>query len=262
MMKNTNKFIFSYHSTHNLGDAVQTFALARLLPQPLAAMYRHKMHHIQENEVFVANGFLYDVPVIIPQTLFAGVFVGNNHNENLDWIKKSIFPIGARDPFTQKYLKENGVESEMIGCATLTLPRYEGPRSGILLIDDGRNCPMTHNCSIMSWPIQWQMAIGSLEMIKKAALVVTKRLHVILPCLAMGTPVYTPDSIIGEVLSPERLTLLDHLGYRFNEVMEIDVSELAASYVKFLEENLKTKINPIEFPEFVSPRSIIPTGGG
>ena len=259
-MLQTNKFIFSYHGTFNLGDAIQTYALARLLPQPLVCMYRHRMHPIKGDEVIVANGFLCDIPHQSVNTLFAGVYIGGNHSENLAWIRQSRFPVGARDPFTQEYLKKNNIESSMVGCATLTLPRYDGPRKGVLHIDDGRNCPMTHEFPALNWACQWQMAIGSIEMMKRASLVVTKRLHVALPCLAMGTPVYIEGGTEDEVMSPQRFSLLHHLGFKFNEPVTMDVSGIASGYINFLSSNLGVKVEPDDFPEFVSPRGIIAHG--
>jgi hypothetical protein len=260
MMTNTNKFVFAYHGTYNLGDAIQTYALTRLLPQPIACMYRHKMHQIKRDEMVVANGYLCDEPYQNEKTLFAGIYVGGSHDSYLKWIKKSPFKVGARDPFTVKYLKDRGITSEMVGCATTTLPRYVGARSGILSIDDGRNCPVTQDCSTVNWCSQWQMAIGSLEMMKRAALVVTKRLHVALPCLAMGTPVYIDSSVESEVLAPKRFSLLLEMGFKFNEAMSIDISPFAQKYVEFLSEGIGEAVVPREFPEMPCPLSIIPSG--
>jgi hypothetical protein len=218
------------------------------------------MHPIKNDELIIANGFLCDSPYQTCNTVFAGVYVGGNNAEHLSWIKQSRFAVGARDPFTQDYLKTNGIVSEMIGCATLTLPRYTGPRSGVLHIDDGRVCPMTHEFPALNWASQWQMAIGSLEMMKRASLVVTKRLHVILPCLAMGTPVYVERNVETEVMSSERFSLLHHMGFKFNEAVEMDVSPMATKYMTFLSGTLGHSIEVTDFPEFVSPRALIAHG--
>lgn len=256
MMQTATRYVHCYHNTCNLGDTFQTYALARLMPAPVSGMYRHKMHPVEENELFVVNGYLHDLPVPIPETLFAGIFIGANINAHVSWIKRSKLPIGSRDPGSSALLKTHGVDSQMIGCSTLTLPKYSGPRTGVLHIDDGHNCPMTQDNGFVIWPQAWTQTVGMLELIKTSALVVTQRLHVILPCLALGTPVYVSEQLKNQVMQPQRFSLLDYLGFKYDEPVQMDVSELANTYRKFLSEGLQQKLQ--ELPDWQHPHMPVP----
>ena len=57
---------------------------------------------------------------------------------------------------------------DLIGCATLTLPRYGGFRSGELRVDDGSREAVTNVIPReMSWPDQWRLACDRLEQLKR-----------------------------------------------------------------------------------------------
>jgi hypothetical protein len=197
--------VFRYNRTHNLGDAIQTVALSRLLPGRLQGVSRATPKGAP-NTCLVANGWLGDNRLPGPNSMrsciFAGIFIAQEHN--LQWLSGSTRPIGARDPYTHKRLTELGLNSELIGCATLTLPPFRGRRTRTYVVDS--DCPLdrdrpfvrlTHHISgKMSWRDQWVRALEFLELYRRAALVITSRLHVALPCIAFGTPVIftCPDS--------------------------------------------------------------------
>ncbi len=246
--------VFVYRGTQNLGDAVQTVALSRLLPGPIAAVERGT-GRTPGSTLLVANGWLGNNTLPPPRArercLFAGVFVAQEHN--LEWLRCSPFPIGARDPETQQEMCRQGLQAEMIGCASLTFPRYRGRRQGIYNADawigpaTGRTAvTLTHQIGRdMSWKDQWRAAIEILELYKKAALVHTCRLHVALPCLAFGTPVvfHTPEpERINDPLVSKRVSLLRSLGVVEGVPAEVDVERLAGSYREFLRRNLGAAI--------------------
>ena len=85
----------------------------------------------------------------------------------------------------------------------------------------------------MSWQEQWAGAMKCLDLYRKARAVYTSRLHVILPCLAFGTPVvFTGDrrfSLLGDSLvgppiqfdpSPLRRTFLAFLRAAVGSALE------------------------------------------
>ena len=140
--------VLSYRNGGNLGDTIQTLALSRLLPGMLEGVYRDAADFLLPGPPFVVNGYLCENTPHSPDCIFAGIYVGGRRTEQLEWIRQSRYSIGARDPATVQVLRTVGIESEMIGCATLTLPRYTGARHGCVRIDDFTpDCKLTqtHN---------------------------------------------------------------------------------------------------------------------
>lgn len=254
--------VFRYSGTANLGDAIQTIAMARLLPGQPGAIERATS--VGPDDAFwVINGWLGNntlpPPVRASSTLFAGVYVAQEHN--LAWLARSPFPIGSRDPSTHELLQKTGLVTEMIGCPSLTFPRYEGKRSGCYAVDvEKAEAPdsaitMTHDIWLdVPWPEQWERACRILEQYRSAEIVYTSRLHVVLPCLAFGTPVVflppAPPRVYRDDHVEARLSLLQALGVPYGEVMEIDVAPFATNYRNFLERHLKIAIRDTAiFPE-------------
>lgn len=94
----------------------------------------------------------------------------------------------------------------------------------------------------MSWPEQWNLGVKYLDIYRRARIVYTSRLHVLLPCLAMGTSVvHTGDrrfSLLGSVDS--------------QHVLEMDPSPLRQTYLDFLRDALGMPLvehDPV-FPQF------------
>lgn len=241
--------LLGYFGAGNLGDAIQTIALSRLLPGILTAVDRMIAAESPEPNL-VVNGWLgsnivSDRPM---PCVFAGVHLAQPHN--LRWLRRSPLPIGTRDPYTSQVLNEAGIPNEMIGCASLTFPRYDGPRSGECAIE-AINPPesalkLTHHIPIhMNWQEQWYRALSHLDIYRRASVVYTNRLHVALPCLAFGTPVvFNHDNT-----KDNRLSLLQYLGFVQGEPVTMEVSEIANRYRAFLETNLEIKIEEHD-PEF------------
>ena len=152
--------------------------------------------------------------------------------------------MGARDPATHQRLLSAGLSTEFIGCATLTLPRYEGPRSGIFSVDcPGPGAPLTHIISRHApVAVQWVRALELLEKYRTAEAVYTSRLHVALPCLAFGTPVWIarPESLAF----PERFSIIEELRLPWEQLVVTDVSHVANSYTRFLQQHLGIPLNP------------------
>jgi len=123
-------------------------------------------------------------------------------------------PIGCRDIGTRDFLRSLGIKAYYSGCLTLTLPRRQGAGKpdGIYLIDPlddiEAHLPAALYDKVIRLrqedcfpsgliPISYQdvatvhaMARQRLAQIRdQASLVVTRRLHIALPCLAMGVPV-------------------------------------------------------------------------
>jgi hypothetical protein len=242
--------VLAYRRSRNLGDAMQTYALARLLPGTSTSIYRDRAGLHESAGPLVVNGWLGLNPSRKQYpAVFAGIFIGADFEDNLHWLSTLATPpcIGTRDPFTQRRLEAAGLPAKMIGCATLTLPRYLGERRGVLHIDDGTPHCLTQDIPVdMSWPEQWQLARMRLHQIARAAVVHTGRLHIALPCLALGTPVCCQPS--GNQL--ERFSLLHALGVPAGEVVWKDPGLLAQDYLRFLSSALQTTLAPQPEPPF------------
>jgi len=81
----------------------------------------------------------------------------------------------------------------------------------------------------------------------------TTRLHVALPCLAFGTPVIIPSEAKNRIFQPDRLSLLDALGFEYGKPNLIDVSNYARRYTSFLEQNLKITTDSLQNAEDPDP---------
>jgi len=239
--------LFSYSGTKNIGDAIQSIALSRLLPGPLLGVDRNTALGAECGAFLVANGWLGDnqIPEAPLDSLFAGIFVAHPHN--FQWLRRGSFEVGARDPATCKNLQGRGIPADLTGCATLTFERYRGARFGAYAVDFYPSFAksavgLTHHiCYYMSWADQWKLGLNLLELYRRAEVVYTSRLHVALPCLAFGTPVYiaAPD---GHPSTQARFSILEDLGVRYDCVNEIDVSGAGARYRQFLRRNLNLEI--------------------
>jgi len=91
----------------------------------------------------------------------------------------------------------------------------------------------------MSWPEQWAAAVERLDQLRKAEIVYTNRLHVVLPCLAFGTPVVFPLDEFDHVENKQRLSLLGELGFVFDQPVTLDLSQWAGAYRLFLESRIE-----------------------
>lgn len=251
--------VLAYRETGNLGDAIQTYALARLLPSPLVGVFRDNVPPTPSDSIVIVNGWLGDRPPEDRRCLFAGVHLGLHRDEQASWIARSPFRIGARDPFTQEYLAQKGILSEMIGCATMTLPRYDGPRSGVWNVDvpewafPGVKSLSNSILPELSWPNQWADAVRRLDLLRTAERVNTLRLHVAIPCLAFGTPVVFPKLAIPYLFEPERISLLDAIGFEYDVPFTMDLNVLANCYRGFLSQELGIPITDLNSPEMPPP---------
>jgi hypothetical protein len=128
----------------------------------------------------------------------------------LDWFrdtaKAQAFPVYARDISTRDWLRNLGIDSEFGGCVTSTLPKYEGQRKGVLAVEaPPGSCTPDQSFSnaisylpTLSAERRLEVARGVLDQIATAEIVHTNRLHIALPCRALGTPFVFYDHNIFE----------------------------------------------------------------
>lgn len=205
--------LHKYGFTENLGDAIQTIAalqcLDRVVPQHTHVDFVDRDNPLQFVPLILANGFL-DYRWRPQPAVFCGVHCADKYTaRNVYAMTRS--PVGARDPYTRDLLVEQGADAEFIGCATLTFPRYTGPRRGLWAVDCmavAGTTAITHRIARdMPWDQQIEMAYRQLSRYECAEAVWTSRLHVLLPCIAFGTPV-----CLTRVACARRFGIADILG--------------------------------------------------
>jgi hypothetical protein len=250
--------VFIYRGTTNIGDAIQAVALTRLLGEVCAGVYRDSPLPDQYSDVpFVVNGWIgYKPPSSGRNCIFAGVHLGDYEQRHIEWIRKAGGVVGARDTYTRGLLATHRVASEVISCATLTLPRYRGPRRGRYSVDIEPIPGTQYETNVipdLCWSDEWELALHRLDQLRKAEVVYTKRIHVLLPCLAFGTPVVFPSEEFRDLFDKTRLTILHDLGFVHDEPIEMDVSPIAERYIEFLENALNAPVRPADEPVMPIP---------
>ena len=251
--------ILAYYGTTNLGDAIQSIAMSRFLPETVHGVYRQNMCRANYKTPFIVNGYLNEPnnPADAKYQIFAGVYVAYNRENHAACMKQSVCPIGARDPATFSWLELQSINSQILLCPTLTFPKYTGPRSGKIAVD----VPAPHKSftsvsnyisAEMSWRDQWGLAQHRLEQLKKAEIVHTNRLHVVLPCLAFGTPVIFKKEHLGVTIKQDRFTLLEQIGFPYDEEFSLNTDVFVENFHSFLTHALNKPID-IHDPVFPVP---------
>lgn len=217
-----------YRDTDNLGDDILSYAGRRFLPKVDYYIDRESMDvFVPEEKEFVAailNGWYIHYSYAFPPSPYlAPLWIGAHFNKDgtifgeynyLDAYAVRYFkqhePVGCRDHKTMEMLREKGVEGYFSGCLTLTLPKFPdvSPSHEVIFtdvsdeivsyvnrLDTGRGTvQLTHLLpeTERGWE-DWQSREMRLESYLRryqgADLVITRRLHCALPCIALGTPV-------------------------------------------------------------------------
>ena len=233
------------YRVRNLGDMIQTAALSQWLP-PSTGIFRHQLSHVDSDGLFVVNGVLFKdrPPKRGEHCLFAGVSGPYWRKRSyFDWLASSPYPIGGRDQMTVDIARARGLDASLIGCATLTFPRYVGKRHGVYSVDyPGPGTLHSHNISRKdSVPKQWAAAMEALQRYRTAEAVYTTRLHVAFPCLAFGTPVYLTSP--QNAWAPGRFTVFEKLNLPYNELVTTDVSDWSNRFLEFLRSHAKPSVD-------------------
>lgn len=124
--------------------------------------------------------------------------------------------VGCRDNYTVKVLEKAGIPAYFSGCVTLTLPKQKETKDKgkyIVFVDLNKDVEkkireivgdkleirkvshITENIMGATWEERKKRVEEYLTLYQNAAYVVTRRLHVALPCLAMETPVMVIQSV-------------------------------------------------------------------
>lgn len=220
--------LFEY-STKNLGDEIQSIAARRFLPAVDYYFNRDNIDNTKipanEKVKLIMNGWYMhewsDGELKWPpankniEPLLVSMFIQYNFEgcnvEDCFLAKKSRkflkrnSPIGARDEGTARFLNENGIKAYFSGCLTLTLlPDKNISKQDYILAVDVSNKLFNHLKSITDRTVirlnterysklnnsqKTSLAQYWLSLYQSAHCVISPRLHAMLPCLPLGTPI-------------------------------------------------------------------------
>jgi hypothetical protein len=196
----------------NIGDDIQSLAAAAQLPRTDFTINRDSIRDWRSDApvALVMNGwFSAEAATWPPASSIRPIFVGFHVTDrfkptlqqHVDYLKK-FEPIGVRDEATGQFLQSLGIESELTFCLTLTFPERESaPQNGKVYLVDAPTIAvprslrrsavkMSHGVAPVASAARLAYAGELLKMYRDTArLVITTRLHVALPCIAMGIPV-------------------------------------------------------------------------
>jgi len=195
--------LVSYNEENvNIGDALQTLTLFNFIKNNYndIEIDGYSERTGLENKKVIINGWHRREKEPLP---YVGIYIGIHTNyEQTTSIKENTL-IGCRDMFTLKELKRNKkIKGIFSGCSTINIPFYEGKR-------DGGTVEYIHEdkkTGFIPFEEQLKMANDLIEQLKTKELVITNRLHVAIPCIALGTPVI----INPRDFQQERFTIFDY----------------------------------------------------
>lgn len=206
-------------TTPNLGDDLQALAVAMHVPYASALVHRERLskrqvvdpHVLVMNYWFMSQGWRKPPhPTIKP--VWHGFCVGRDELLQYGWVDylKAHEPIGCRDTHSVAALEARGVAAYWSGCVTLFLGRKVEPvppeqRQGVLFVDVApeaeslipralteraeRITNLTPEAHRYDPVARWHAIARLCDRFRRAEIVVTRRLHVALPCASFGVPV-------------------------------------------------------------------------
>ena len=255
-----------YEATDNIGDDIQTYAAIKYLPHIDYYIDRENLScFVPEKKEYVSmimNGWFIHNKLAWPPSPYINPLLISMHFKELEetdvgdmYIKgyggdflKKFGPVGARDNETQKRLFKNDIESYFSGCMTLTIDKFPKVRKKkkICLVDVSQDVikkvtdNTKYNVEILTHSLKPQEikeksvkermddVENLLKKYQESKLVITTRLHVALPCVALGTPVMV---LHKEFFDEDRLGTFFYLftNYTEDEFLNMDVSKLIES---------------------------------
>lgn len=241
--------VIIHTTTMNIGDDIQTYAAAKLLPRVDYFVNRETISEFEsennEPVAVVMNAWWMwkkwnwpPADCIIPKMTSMHI---NRYgikkksspitNEWMTGCGKEYFqkygPVGCRDKKSMKIFKKNGIDCYFSGCLTLTLPKQkttDDVGTYICLVDINEKLEaklreylkdtkleirkFSHKCdyrkSNATIERRFEVVEELLTQYQNAKFVVTRRLHVTLPCIALGTPVLSVVDFDKKIANGDR----------------------------------------------------------
>lgn len=222
---------------HNIGDAVQSMLLHDLykehgiekveyVPVGMSSKYKGEKMVLPLNACHVYGG-PQDARKFAQSEDIDYRYLGFHLHGDLrsfgNFVQlKSDYPIGCRDVPTRDFLRKLGYNAYFSGCISMTLPkRPDGDYKLVYVIDDDakKGLPFCDPVDLRvltslclpdgePWEKSEERARERINLLRDTAkLVITSRLHVYLPCVAMGIPVVftrpiIPRTSLVEIFTP------------------------------------------------------------
>jgi len=222
------KYALYKYSTDNIGDDIQSLAARRFLPRVDYYIDRDQVGLFQAKDntdeiKLIANGWYLHSPYAWPPTdsnlhpLLISMYFNMNNKDVANAVQSSQSiaflhrygnqggGVGARDLGTKNMLQDLGIPAYFSGCLTLTLQRDNqlARQDYVLCVDVSDEvyqmiCKNTNRPVIKMTPQitptldrseRFTLAELFLTAYQAAHAVVTSRLHCVLPCMALQTPV-------------------------------------------------------------------------
>ena len=209
--------IISYSGTGNLGDAIQTLAVLEVFKKNKIAFDDYIDRKNLKNNMFI-NGWHRNKNEKLPdEAIFCSIHSDHQH---LRQIKKNCF-VGCRDYWTLEICKKLKIESILTGCITINFPISNIKRKNELFIDSKyleKNQYTQGISKDLDWKSQLILAKERLFLLSSSELVHTKRLHILIPCIAMEIPVILDDIHESD---NDRFSLISKL-VEINKIIDIN----------------------------------------
>lgn len=267
---------FEYRGLNNLGDNIQSIAVERLLPEVMERFNRDTLSDANPAvpmSIIMNGWFSYYPQTCLPfSKMLHPVFWGfhiTDWNDSWKYFSqrhiveylKLFEPIGCREAYTANRLADLGLDAFVTYCLTLTFPMREcRPVEGKIFVVDmfpdllpeeiqEQSCYYSHILPGSRFrEAQKRMYARELLMMyqKQARLVITTRLHSLLPCIAMGIPVV----FFGNP-NDYRISWVTELGVKINTFQNTDEVDWNPAPISFEDrksnmiKDFKTKINSI-----------------
>lgn len=219
----------------NIGDDIQSLAVLHFyrrlgIPDEQIVWVGHdelgtysRSYVVLPMNMFGTKGDIFPLsPYIIP--LFIGFnYVSGKVRENAEFLHRHG-PIGCRDEYTLRIMREAGIESYLSGCLSIALPRRDASTkaSRVFIVDAPQELDahipenlrerveyLTHEIEFDWTSLTEKAGTPTYELAElllrryaeEATLVVTGRLHCAAPCIALGIPVILVKENIESNLS-------------------------------------------------------------
>lgn len=274
----TSYGLMYYKSTDNIGDDIQTYAAMKFLPhidyyidrEDLSCFVPEKKEYVS----MIMNGWFIHNKLAWPPSPYINPLLISMHFKDLEEtdvgdlylkglggdILKNNGPVGARDVETVKRLEKNEIDAYFSGCLTLTIDKFcmVKKKKKICLVDvsneviskvkDNTNCEievLSH--TLNSIDTEKKSIVERMDSVEKtlkkyqeSKLVITTRLHVALPCLALGTPVIV---LHKELFDEDRLSSYFHMFTNYNDedFLKMEIKQILDKPKKNSKEFLKIK---------------------
>ena len=214
------KYAVMWASTVNIGDDIQTLAAINFLKKKGITEYtfidREKLSDYNgEPVILIMNGwYMHNISKFPPSDkitpLFTSIHINNELliSNNIKYFKK-YEPIGCRDEATVNLFKKQGINAYFTGCLTLLFDSVKEKNGGKYLVDINTKCNYIPNIDFdnseykdyniiehdinrddfksLSVETRLMVAEQLLNKYRNAEIVITTRLHCILPCRAFET---------------------------------------------------------------------------